>query len=188
MSVYFSNFPRATHTGKLLRDITRRCALSNTVLNNKFAYLPYLITGNEKPEEVALYYYGSVEYTWLVYYSAGVIDPYYDWPLDSRQFNKYLINKYKQQANSTGYDVLAWTQNTEITENIVHYKNADGDKISPETYTLDANIIGGDWTAVRIYDYESEINDDKRSITLLERSYARQAEEQLRELLNDGTV
>lgn len=186
MSVYFSNFPLTKHTGILARDITRRAEFTNTVLNDKYAYLPYLIEGNMKPEEVAYYYYGDVRFTWIVYYSANVIDPYHDWPLDYKNFNDYLINKYAEQANTTGYDVIAWTQNEEITDNIVYYKNEDGDKISPETFTLDPLIVGGDWTAVRYFDYENELNDDKRTINLLEKSYAKTAETQLKELLNDG--
>ena len=188
MSVYFSNFPNTIHTGILSKDITRRAEIADTIINNKFAYLPYVINGDEKPEDVANFYYGNVRYTWLVYYSNQIIDPYFDWPLDSVNFDTYVINKYAEEANTTGYDVITWTQNELITDNIIYYENADGDRITHETYTLDPNIVGGDWTPLRYYDYEVTKNDDKRSIQLVERSYARDAEAQLRDLLNDGIL
>lgn len=188
MSVYFSKFPNTTHSGFLVKDISRRAELATSVLNNKFAYLPYLVDAELAPEDVAYYYYGSVRYTWLVYYSAGILDPYYDWPLTEKQFNNMLINKYAAQANTTGTAVIDWTKNTEITTNIIHYENADGDKISPESFTLNPNIIGGDWTPLRYYDYELIENDNKRTIELLERSFAARAEEELRTVLNDGII
>lgn len=186
MSVYFSHFPKTTHNGQLLTDITRRCELAQSIINDKYAYLPYLIKGDMKPEDVAYYYYGDVRYTWVVYYSTGVLDPYYDWPLNQKQFDTYLINKYATQANTSGYAVISWTQNEAITDNIIHYENENGDKISPDSYTLNSDIVASEWTAVRYYDYEVKLNDDKRSINLLEKSYAKRAEEELNRLLNDG--
>jgi hypothetical protein len=188
MSVYFENFPRVTHTGELGIDITRRVALADTVLNNPYVFLPYTIKGNDRPEDIAFYYYDSVRFTWLVYFSVGIIDPYYQWPLNDRQFDRYIIDKYKAQANTIGYDVITWTQNTQITDNILHYKNDTGDIISKDTYTLDTNLVQGDWSAVRYYDYETDLNNDKRAIQLVDKKYAKRAEDQLKELLNDGIV
>lgn len=212
MSVYFSALPNVTHTGLLVRDITRRAKIANSIINDKFAYLPYLVTGDEKPEDVAYYYYGNVRYTWLVYYSNIMIDPYFDWPLDTRQFDNYIIQKYEDQAElftpvysfsdgfstgfggpdlvepQTGTDVISWAQNTTITNNIKYYKNSDGDRISPDSYTLNPNIVTSEWTPVRYYEYELEKNNDKRSIQLLERSYARTAESQLRELMHGRAI
>jgi len=188
MSVYFSKFPNTTHTGLLVKDITRRANLANSVLTNKYAYLPYLIQDDLKPEDVADYYYGGVNYTWLVYYSTGMTDPYYDWPLSYNQFNKYLISKYSDQANTTGNDVITWAMNDLITDNIIHYENSDGDIINQESYTLNPNLVADDWTAIRVYDYEVTLNDNKRAINLLEKSYARRAEEELKDLLNAGII
>lgn len=188
MSVYFENFPKVTHTGELLTDITRRVDFKETVINDPYAFLPYVIESDDRPEDIALYYYGSVRYTWLVYFSVRLVDPYFQWPLNSKQFDKYIIDKYQAQANTTGNAVIAWTQNTSITENIVHYYNAEGDIISPDSYTLNSNIVAADWTPLRYYEYESQLNDDKRAIELIDNRYAAKAEKQLKDLLNDGIV
>lgn len=188
MSIYFSHFPDTTHSGILVKDISRRAELTQTVLNDNYAFLPYLIEGDLKPEDVANFYYGSVRYTWLVYYSVGMVDPYFDWPLDSIQFDKYIINKYADQANTTGIEVLSWSMNELIEDNIVYYYNEFDDRISPESYTLNPTIVAGEWTAMRVYEYETKTNDDKRVIELLERSYAQRAEQELKDLLNDGLV
>lgn len=102
MSTYFKYFPNTIHNQKLLRDITRRVDFTQTSLADPYLFLPFTIQEGEKPEDVAYYYYGDVKYTWLVYLSAGVIDPYKDWPLDNQQFHSYIIKKYASQANTTG--------------------------------------------------------------------------------------
>lgn len=188
MSVYFENFPKVTHTGEVLTDITRRVDFSQTILNDPYAFLPYVVESDDRPEDIAFFYYGSVRYTWLVYFSVKLVDPYYQWPLNTRQFDRYMIDKYQAQANAVGNAVLAWTRNTTITENIVHYFNQEGDIISPDSFNLDPNIIAGDWTALRFYEYESQINDDRRAIELIDNRYAAEAEKQLKDLLNDGIV
>lgn len=186
MSVYFSYFPNVTHTNKLLVDITKRVNFDNTILRDPYAFLPYTIVEDDKPEDIANYYYGSVKYTWLVYLSAGIYDPYFDWPMTNEQFDKYIIKKYAAQANTTGYAVISWTKNTTITDNIVHYYNVEDTdiKISPDSYTLDPNIVADDWEPLRIYEYETELNEDKRVIELLDARYADEAEKQLKALLN----
>jgi len=188
MAVYFQNFPKTTHNGNLVIDITRRVQLKNTVLSNPFVFLPYTIQQDEDPEDIALYYYGSVRYTWLVYFSVGLIDPYFQWPLTTKQFERYIINKYQQQSGVTGREVLEWSMNETIGENIVHYVNNNGDKISRTTFSLDSNIIASEWTPIRVFDYENQLNEQKRAIELVDSQYAAQAEEELKELLNDRLV
>jgi len=189
MSVkYFEYFPLVTFENKLVTDITKRVNIYNTVLSDPYVFLPYTIDSGFRPEHVAQFYYGDVKYTWLVYMSIQAIDPYYSWPLEQRQFEKFIIQKYKYISGEVeaDNDVLIWTKNTLIEDNIVHYKNVnDGSLISKDSYRLNPLIDGDDWIAVRYYEYEEELNEDKRHIQLLDKRYALKAESQLKELLNE---
>ena len=186
MSVYFENFPTTIHTNKRVIDITRRVDFDRSILKDPYVFMPYVIKEEEKPEDIAYYYYDDVRFTWLVYFSVGLIDPYFQWPLSNRKFDEYIIDKYAEQANTTGYDVISWTQNTNITDNILHYENGDGDIISVDTYTLDDTLIEADWSPIRYYDYEFRKNEERRHIELVDVRYANQAEKELKELLNNG--
>lgn len=188
MAKYFEYFPRTVQSNKQVIDITRRVDFNDTTLGDPYVFLPFTIEDGEKPEDIAFNYYGDVKYTWLVYLSAGIIDPYFDWPMDTRVFDDYIIKKYAAQANTTGTAVIDWTQNTTITTNIVHYYNVnDGTIISKDTFANSTNIVQDDYEALRFYEYEVELNENKRAITLLSKSYVRQAEQELKEILNDGT-
>jgi hypothetical protein len=121
MAEYFDKFPIINYEGKDTRDLTRRVNFLKKTLDNPYVFLPYTIEDDMRPEDVAYYYYGSTEYTWLVYLANDIIDPYHDWPLSQEKFDAYLINKYSEQSGRTGYDVIAWLQDETIEENLLYY-------------------------------------------------------------------
>ena len=188
MSVYFSHFPKGVHSEKRATDITRRVDFRKTTLADPYAFQPYQIKGDDRAEDIALLYYDSVEYTWLVWLSNRVIDPYFEWPMNDTNFHRYIQKKYAAQANTTGQAVVDWTLNTQIDDNIVHYRNIEDPdiKIYKDTYTLDDTLIQGEWEPVRYYTYEQELNNDRRLIQLLDKFYTRQVKNEIIELLNDA--
>lgn len=121
MAKYFENFPIVEYNGKVMRDITRRNQLVKTLTTNPMLFLPYTVKQNERAEDIAQFYYGSVDYIWLVYMANQIIDPYYEWPMDEETFNNYLIAKYEELSGETGDDVVDWTKDDTITDNIVYY-------------------------------------------------------------------
>jgi len=118
---YFENFPIINYEGKRVRDITRRSSFVRAVSNNPYVYYPYTVKENERAEDIALDYYGSVEYVWLIYMANNIIDPYYEWPMDTQTFNDYLVSKYTAQSGEIGEDVIDWTKNPNIDTNILYY-------------------------------------------------------------------
>ncbi len=189
---YFKFFPTVTYNGKSAVNITRRTAIQQQLYSSPYAFLSYTIKDSEKPEDIALYYYGDIGKTWLVFMANNIIDPVSQWPLSNSDFEKMIIKKYTKQAQVidpayVGNGVINWTQNASLTSNILWYQNAENNRISKDTYLLNANlglITAGDWYPVRIYDYELELNENKRNIFLFNRAYASQAESELKELLN----
>lgn len=121
MSNYFENFPTINYQGRNVRDITRRNKFLKSVTTNPLLFLPYTVKEGERPENIAYNYYGSTDYTWLVYLSNNIVDPYHQWPLSEEDFHKYLIQKYEAQSLRTGYEVIDWMQNENIEDNVVYY-------------------------------------------------------------------
>lgn len=189
---YFKNFPSVMYSGKSVVNITRRSKILEQLYSQPINFLSYTINEGERAEEIAYHYYNDIGKVWLVYLANNIIDPSNQWPLDTIEFNKMIMNKYATQAkayNATyrGVDIVNWTMNSTISSNILYYKNADETKISKDTYDLNANlqlITAVDWTPVRIYEYEYELNENKRVIFLFNRAYAAQAESELKELLS----
>ena len=118
---YFEDFPIIKYEGRNVRDISRRASFVRAVANNPFVYYPYTVKEGERAEDIANAYYGSVNYVWLVYMANNIIDPYYEWPMDAQTFNDYLVAKYQEESGRIGEDVIDWTKDETVDENILYY-------------------------------------------------------------------
>ena len=118
---YFENFPEVVYDGKRVKDITRRNQFVRGLQNNPLLYMPYTVEEGERAEDIANFYYGSVDYVWLIYMGNNIIDPYHEWPLNTIEFNDMLIEKYAESSGLTGQDVLDWTRTDDTEDNIVYY-------------------------------------------------------------------
>jgi hypothetical protein len=118
---YFENFPIIEYEGRRVRDISRRSNFVRAVSNNPYLYYPYTVSEGERAEDIANFYYGSVDYVWLVYMANNIIDPYHEWPMDPQTFNDYLVEKYTEQSGEVGEDVIDWTRDPNNDDNIIYY-------------------------------------------------------------------
>lgn len=184
MSRYFTFFPSTKHTNRTAVDITKRASILKDLFSNPYIILPYTIIGEETAEEIAHYYYDDVNKVWLIYYANNIIDPYSQWPLNDRDFHKTLVKKYKDQSGtSVDKDVIAWTKNTNIIDNILYYQNRNDEnlRINHETY-IHESTIQDEWRAIRVYEYETILNDNKRNIFLVDNKFANRIENELKGL------
>ena len=118
---YFENFPIINYQGRRVRDISRRSTFTKAVANNPYLYYPYTVKEGERAEDIAEFYYGSVDYVWLVYLANNIIDPYYQWPMDEQTFKDYLVEKYSDLSGLVGEDVIDWVQDPDNDDNILYY-------------------------------------------------------------------
>lgn len=140
MSDYFSKFPIVQYQDVFVRDITRKNKFREQYLSDPKVFLPYTVQEGERPEDIAHYYYGSVDATWIVLLANNIIDPYFGWYMSEDLFNKYLIEKYKDVSGRTGYAVIDWTKNQTLADNVAFYYR-DVDAINggtPTTFVADS--------------------------------------------------
>lgn len=103
MGNFFDKFPLVTYTvdKKLLNEynvvtnvLFRIGLIKDAMENNINAYYYYIIRDGDRPEILAEQIYGNAEAHWMILYANNIYDPYYDWPMDDRTFEKYIIKKY----------------------------------------------------------------------------------------------
>src|SRR5208282_3233474 len=73
-------------------------------------YFKYAIKDNERADQIANDYYGSSFYDWLIYLINDIIDPYYDWPLNSANFNAMILERYGSYINAQNI-IKYWNSN-----------------------------------------------------------------------------
>jgi hypothetical protein len=237
---FFEKFPKVNYDiNRRLRpeyenvtDIFFRIGVLRTVLNNTSSYVVYEIAEGDTPDVVAQKVYEDPGAAWMIIYANNILDPQFDWPLDSTSFDKMIISKYGSIASSkTTYHhyekiiertvddvttVYRYVINKErLTENdidppynyydpysITTFRTADSSVYKADSTLLTSDVdldtdvditrsgslaksssletfnINGKTViestygaAISNYDYEQELNDNRRTIKVIKKEY-----------------
>jgi hypothetical protein len=153
-------------------DITRRFSVANFISNAAVTFDEYYVQDGERPDHVAYDYYDDYTLDWLVVLTNEIQDPYYEWPLSYEQFNSYIRQKY-------GTVEYALT-NVHHYEKIIQKNSIASDgiqqRIYPEKtvtidYTTYAALPATDRKSVTLFEYEQDLNEERRHIYLLDLHY-----------------
>lgn len=93
-SPYFKKFPVVDYKGNVALDLLKRVDINSQVQNFYNAFYAYTMNRDDRVEDIAFNYYDDVDYDWIIYMANDVVDPYYDVPLNSENFDRFLIKKY----------------------------------------------------------------------------------------------
>jgi len=119
MSTYFSSFPTVEYNGSYITNITLRAKFIEASKRINLTFYPYTIREGERPDQIAFYYYDDPAFSWLVFLSNNIMDPYFEWPMSNDVMNKFLAKKYgsvyDSQQTITGYTNNWFNDDREIT-------------------------------------------------------------------------
>jgi len=153
----FNFLPIVKFKNRDIVDITKGIKIADQFNLNLYELQNYAVQEGDRPEDIAHYYYEDATLAWLVLLPNVQLDPYYQWPMITKDFDNWMIKKYGsiETAMST---ILHYTHST---KNIT---------ISKTSYDLSASldyINAGDYRPVYAYDHYSTINDNNRHIKLV---------------------
>ena len=169
-----------------VKNLFRRVKLRDD-LNNIFTiFYKYQIPEGARPDTIAEEIYGSSDLDWVVILTAGIINLRNEWPLDNRHLYRFVESKYglenvnnihhyetKEVKDSKGRTILPAGKKVDSTFSMVDPDNANKVNITPNP------VIG-----VTYWEYETLINEDKRSIYLLRREYLQMYLNDMREIMH----
>ena len=208
--LYFDTLPKIVTVDNnnnpvIATNLLSRASIIQNLLVNPALFYTYDIQDGDTPEIVASKYYGDPYRYWLVLFSNQILDPQWQWPLSSVQFESYMEDKYGAFAAGNNQTMVAYTQ-TIVQEYRKIYTSYDSTTANTTTinYTIDqntyTNLITGtqtvnlpsgasctitiEKTPIDLYTYEVEQNEAKRTINLINSIYAGQFEQQLDSLMN----
>jgi len=127
--MYFKSFPYTFYslddasTVQVVTNITTRVTLSEEVKTNFGLFDEYDVKDGETPELVANKFYNNSELHWLVLHYNDIIDPRFDWPLDTNNLNRQVAAKYTD-VNATH-----------------HFEDATGNYTNGNAYILSSNAF-----------------------------------------------
>ena len=159
-----------------VKNIFRRAKIRDDLQYNFTVFDKFQIPEGARPDIVAEELYGSSQFDWVVLTTAGIINVRSEWPLSNRDLYNYAYSKYGESLNS-----VRFYETTKV-------KDSSGRLILPAGKVVDSDFTipkPGEPTAtlnpvlgINNFEYETRLNEEKRSIFVLREAY-------LQEFLND---
>ena len=187
MSNYFRQVPDFDYVSRLpdakisdyltVKNLFKKGKLADDIFQDLTIFIKYEIEGDDRPDNVADIKYDDPDLDWVVLLSNNIINIQSEWPLPQRDFDRYVLEKYGT------YEKLNAVHHYETKE----CKNSVDAVVVPEGLQVDSDysVTYYDWyldgeitksssdivVEVTNYEYESKLEDAKRSIYLLKPKY-----------------
>lgn len=92
---YFNKLPTITYNGSPSKNLLARAILSESTRKNNTIYYPYTIQEDDgRIDNLSQNYYDDSGYTWLIWLTNNIIDPYFGTPLSDLDLYSHIIAKY----------------------------------------------------------------------------------------------
>lgn len=209
MANYFNYFPKTFYRTEdtsleAVTNITSRIDVLKEARDNPNLWTEYSINEGDTPEIIASRVYNDPEKHWIILMLNNIVDPMFDWPLQQNQLIKFIDKKYEVSANGT-MTGTKWSQQNVHS----YYKIATKTNLSSGSYSVETTEIGlaeynalvpseldyilSDGTNLRVnivkgtktfYEYENDINDNKRIIKILKSELIPLVNKELKDIYN----
>jgi hypothetical protein len=180
----------------LITDITFRIGFIDEVLSNISAYYTYIIQDGDRPDVLAETFYKDSTLHWVILLANKIQDVNYDWPMNYNSFIRYIKDKYGSVANAQTqihhYEKVierhnSTTDTTSVFRIYVDQIGLANNAISvpydswttlTDVQAVATHEVQGDTITERIYrhevsnyDYEMQLNEEKRTIKIIKPEY-----------------
>ena len=174
MANYFRSIPSTSYdiwgteprNYQSVTNIMKRVKFKPEAIEDISEYYPYIVKDGERPDIISYVQYDTVAFAYLILLINDIQDPIFDWPLSTQQFEQYILNKYgsldsAMVTTKNYYQIIrAEVPRTGIAERIPEVKFI----VDETTYNaLDQTLR----TTQTEYDWEDELNNDKKEIRLI---------------------
>src|SRR5690606_25669681 len=120
-------------------------------------------------DTIAYKYYNDVTLDWVIFLINQIFDPFFQWPLSYQEFNEFIVKKYGsiENAMNTTFKYYKIVQEKTVTY--------DGFSVPERLVEVDYDqfitLVAEERKSISCYRHEVDLNDQKRSIKILDKSY-----------------
>lgn len=198
MSNYFKQIPDFEYVSRLpgakisdyitVKNLFKKGKLREDIFEDLSVFTKYQIKGDARPDNVAYDFYGDSTLDWLVLVSNNIINIQTEWPLRQTDFERYMLNKYG--SYDTLYNGIHHYETLEVKDTNDVIILPAGLQVDP-TFSIQhfdpqlrQNMVYNNVTkAVTNYEYEYQIDENKRNIFLLKGNYVNIAKDNLEQMM-----
>jgi len=181
---YFKELPNLQYLSRLpdsdsnenyitVKNIFKRAAIRNDIINVITAFVYYEILDNERPEQIANKVYNNSELDWVILHTNNITNIRQQWPLSNYDLYNYMLEKYGSDENISN---IHHHETTEVLDNYNRVVIPAGLKVDSNftiTYSKTdySRVTLNPTKQVTNYEYETSLNEDKRKIRVLKPDY-----------------
>ena len=137
--------------------------------------LNYVVDDGDTPDQVAFNYYDSSSYAWLVLMSNEILDPYFQWPLSQYNFDQWIKKKYGSIAAAQATNMHCEHKTKNIT-------------VSADSLVVSNGVSSNDYETIDAYNYWDQINNNRKNIKLINKTYLTDINRELKRSLADNIL
>lgn len=185
-------YPKFYNDGKIseyetVKNIFKRVIVREDIFENLSFFQRYNIIGDERPDMIADKFYDDPSLDWVILLSNNIVKFNDEWPLTQRQFDRYLLEKYGSYENIYSIHHFESIRITSSNGTIILKEGT----IVPETFSvryydasLGQSILRTNITEpITNYEYETRLEDLKRSIYILKNDYLQLVLEDMKDIM-----
>ena len=186
MASYFRNIPDFEYVSRnadtkniseyqKVKNLFKRGKLKNDIFNDLTYFTKYQIVGDERPDNVAFNVYNDETLDWVILLANNITNIQTEWPLDHQSYYNFLIDKYGSEEEIHGVHHYETQQVRDTNRTIIVPK---GLKV-PQDYSIEFydsrldsyTTVSNITTEITNYEYENNIEENKRNIYVLKADY-----------------
>lgn len=186
MASYFRQVPDFNYVSRLpgakisdyirVKNLFKKGKLREDIFQNLAFFEKYSIIGDERPDNVAFKFYNEETLDWIVLLSNNILNIQSEWPLSQRNFDTYILEEYgdydtlyngihhyetEEVKSSNGVTIVPAGLQVDSIYSVNYYDNSLGQQIQTGNIAI----------PITNYEYENQLNEDKRNIFILKPSY-----------------
>jgi len=157
-----------------IKDYFRMMKVREDIFADETLYYEYEVKDGERPDQISYETYGDEQYYWVILQINSITDYYSQWPLSQYELEKYVVRKYGSHQKAGEVHHYETVETFDQEGNLV----LPGNLVVPENYKLEYPSYPGSGVLITSYplpvvnyEYERRINDQKTTISLLNKKY-----------------
>ena len=181
---YFRELPNISYISRLpdvssneeyitVKNIFKRAKLRTDIVNIITAFNYYQVEDNQRPEVVASKLYGDPELDWVILITNNITNVREQWPLSNNDLYNYMLDKYGTEVALSSIHHYETIEVKDEYDRLVVPSGLQVDSNFTVTYTKFDNTLStiSPVKQVTNYEYETNINEEKRKIRVLKPAY-----------------
>ena len=172
---FLSRLPNASTNEDYItvKNLFKRAKIRTDINNAITAFDYYQILDNQRPEVVASSLYGDPELDWVILITNNITNVREQWPLSNNDLYNYMLDKYGTEVALSSIHHYETIEVKDEYDRLVVPSGLQVDSNFTVTYTKFDNTLStiSPVKQVTNYEYETNINEEKRKIRVLKPAY-----------------